>query len=136
MVDIMVSDFMKERYNFMICVDTDIAKPNHFATEISSTRTATLSVLNGRSTMLITLLDTFTVLCQEYMLNYIQDTLLPPKLEKIFVTLCLTLYSRSSSFLTFHSLTYLRKGDTKHFYFCFVRSLNSITILLPFDVKT
>jgi transposase len=36
MVDIMVSDFMKGRYNLMIYVGIDIAKLNHFAAAISS----------------------------------------------------------------------------------------------------
>ena len=37
MVDIMVSDFMKGRYNLMkIFVGIDIAKLNHFAAAISS----------------------------------------------------------------------------------------------------
>ena len=36
MVAIMVSDFMKGRYNLIIYVGIDIAKLNHFATAISS----------------------------------------------------------------------------------------------------
>ena len=36
MVDITVSDFMKGRYNLMICVGIDIAKLKHFASAISS----------------------------------------------------------------------------------------------------
>ena len=36
MVDIMVSDFMKGRYNLMIYVGIDIAKLNHFVAAISS----------------------------------------------------------------------------------------------------
>ena len=35
MVDIMVSDFMKGRYNLMIYVGIDISKLNHFAAAIS-----------------------------------------------------------------------------------------------------
>ena len=35
-MDIMVSDFMKGRYNLMIYVGIDIAKLNHFASAISS----------------------------------------------------------------------------------------------------